>query len=80
MKYRLLIASGVLLAALANAAAQTNPAPPAKPKTGHEAYLARLHACSAEWKSDKAAGKQPAGMKWPKFWSDCDKRMKAQGM
>ena len=47
---------------------------------GREAYLARLHACSAEWKADKANGTRPAGMKWPQFWHECDQRMKAKGM
>ena len=31
--------------------------------------------CSAEWKDAKAAGKTTA-LKWPKFWSDCNKRLK----
>jgi len=34
--------------------------------------------CSAEWKEMKAAGKTSA-LKWPKFYSDCNKRLKAQG-
>jgi len=36
----------------------------------------RRQKCSAEWKDAKAAGKT-AGMKWPKFYSDCNKRLKA---
>ncbi len=32
--------------------------------------------CSAEWKEMKAAGKTSA-LKWPKFYSDCNKRLKA---
>lgn len=47
---------------------------------GKQAYLARLHACSADWKTMKAEGKRPAGMKWPQFWHECDQRKKAQGM
>ena len=31
--------------------------------------------CSAEWKEMKAAGKTSA-LKWPKFYSDCNKRLK----
>ena len=27
-----------------------------------------------------AAGKVQAGMTWPQYWSDCDKRKKAAGM
>jgi hypothetical protein len=73
-------------AAPATAAPAATPAPAttAKPAPtgsgGRQAMIARERACGAEWKSDKAAGKIPAGMKWPQYWSDCDKRKKAQGM
>ena len=33
-----------------------------------------------EGKMDKAEGKVPAGQKWPQFWSECNKRKKAEGM
>ena len=46
-------------------------------QTGH---LARLHACSADWKTLKASGKRPEGLKWPQFWHECDVRKKAEGM
>ena len=51
-----------------------------KPTGGHEAEVARERACGKEWKADKAAGKIAQGMTWPKYWSECDKRKKAQGM
>ena len=35
----------------------------------------RMAKCSAEWKEMKAAGKT-SGLTWPKFWSDCNKRLK----
>ena len=38
----------------------------------------RRKKCSAEWKEMKAAGKTSA-WKWPKFWSDCNKRLKQGG-
>jgi hypothetical protein len=47
---------------------------------GRQAYLARLHACSAEWKALKASGKRPEGLHWPQFWHECDVRKKAEGM
>jgi len=47
---------------------------------GRQAYLARLHACSADWKTLKASGKRPEGLKWPQFWHECDVRKKAEGM
>jgi hypothetical protein len=67
-------------AAPASAPAPATTAKPATGLTGRQAMIARERACGAEWKSDKAAGRIPAGMKWPQFWSECDKRKKAQGM
>ncbi len=63
-------------------AATTKMAPAAtkKPTDGRQAEYARERACAADWKADKAAGKVPAGMTWPKYWSECDKRKKAAGM
>jgi len=51
-----------------------------KPADGRQAEYARERACGADWKADKAAGKVPAGMTWPKYWSECNKRKKAAGM
>ncbi len=52
-----------------------------KPATGgRAAMIARERACGAEWKAAKAAGTRPPGMKWPQYWSVCDKRKKAEGM
>ena len=67
------------------AAEKTAPPPPGAPaaKTGspgRQAYLARLHACSADWKTLKASGKRPEGLHWPQFWHECDMRKKAEGM
>jgi uncharacterized protein (DUF2237 family) len=38
----------------------------------------RRKKCAAEWKEAKAAGKT-AGQKWPKFYSECNKRLKGGG-
>jgi len=62
------------------AGAATTTAKPATGSPGQQARIARQRACGAEWKADKAAGKIQPGMKWPQYWSDCDKRKKAQGM
>jgi hypothetical protein len=51
-----------------------------KPADPQEAEHARERACAADWKAAKAAGRVPAGMTWPSYWSDCDKRKKAAGM
>ncbi len=47
---------------------------------GRAAEVARERACAADWKADKAAKKVAADMKWPQYWSECDKRKKAAGM
>jgi hypothetical protein len=44
---------------------------------GRAAATARQRECGAEWKADKAAGKIADGMKWPQYWSECNKRKKA---
>jgi len=63
------------------AAAPAAAAPAAKPvSAGRQAMIARERACGAEWKADKAAGKIPTGQKWPQYWSECNKRKKAEGM
>jgi hypothetical protein len=56
------------------------PATAKKPADGRQAEYARERACGADWKADKAAGKVPTGMAWPKYWSECNKRKKAAGM
>ena len=59
----------------ANAEMATAPQPKAKSgMTGAE----RRKKCGDEWKEAKAAGKT-GGLKWPKFYSDCNKRLKAGG-
>jgi hypothetical protein len=77
--------TGAAPAAAAPAPATAAPAPAAgaKPATGlsgRQAMIARERACGAEWKADKAAGRIPAGQKWPQYWSACNTRKKAQGM
>jgi hypothetical protein len=66
--------------AAAPATTMAKPATASKPKDGRQAEYARERACGQDWKADKAAGKVLAGMKWPQYWSECDKRKKAMGM
>jgi hypothetical protein len=66
------------------AAAQTAQPAPAKkeatkPSAGVTAMRERQKKCGAEWKEAKAAGKVEKGMTWPKYWSACNKRLKAGG-
>ena len=73
-----------------NASAQTTTSAPAKPASdakttkttkapsaGVTAMRERQKKCGAEWKEAKAAGKIEKGMKWPQYWSACNKRLKA---
>ena len=66
------------------AAAKADPKKPAvagkrEPTPGQLAAWARMRSCGADWQAKKAADKLPAGAKWPQFWSDCNKRLKAKG-
>jgi hypothetical protein len=85
-----LLAAGLMAAPLPyltpTAAAQTTAAPEQKktkvkkPLTpGQIAARERLKKCGAEWREAKAAGKIEKGMKWPKYWSACNKHLKAGG-
>ncbi len=74
-------ASAALAATLALVFAGTVPAaaqtkPKQEPTAAQLAARERLSKCSAEWKQAKAGGKTEAGMKWPKFWSACNARLK----
>lgn len=48
-----------------------------EPSAGQLAARERQKKCAAEWKDAKASGKTEKGSSWPKFWSDCNKRLKA---
>lgn len=79
-----LIASPLSLAGAsaqsATPAATAKPAKPKKPPTaGQLAARERAKKCGAEWKAAKAAGKTEKGETWPKYWSACNKRLKAAG-
>jgi hypothetical protein len=48
-----------------------------EPSAGQLAARERQKKCAAEWKEANTAGKTEKGATWPKFWSDCNKRLKA---
>ncbi|HZD92251.1 MAG TPA: hypothetical protein VE224_19315 [Pseudolabrys sp.] len=83
-----MLAAGLLAAALPASAAQvalpTTITLAAKQKSkkpptpAQLAFRARQKKCGAEWRAAKAAGKTN-GMKWPQFWSACNKRLKGGG-
>jgi hypothetical protein len=62
----------VIIAPVEHAYAEMRTAP--KDKSGMSGSERRKK-CAAEWKEAKAAGKT-AGQKWPKFYSECNKRLK----
>lgn len=49
------------------------------PSPGQLAARERMKECGAEWRSQKEAGKIPAGETWPRYWSACNTRLKAAG-
>lgn len=78
-----LIAAGLLAAPLPSFAQTTTPTtteakkPKRTPTPGQLAARERQKKCAAEWKQAKADGKVEKGMKWPQYWSACNKRLKA---
>lgn len=76
-----ILAAGLVTALPATsvlAAAKSKDAPAAA-TGGRAAALERQRKCGAEWKEAKAAGKIEKGKTWPKYWSECNKRLKAAG-
>jgi hypothetical protein len=71
------VATTIIIIPVNQASAEMATAPQPKTKSGTSG-AERRKTCSAEWKAAKAAGKT-GGLKWPKFYSDCNKRLKAQG-
>jgi hypothetical protein len=71
---RLALATALSLSVAAPALAATMPKK--EPTAGQLAARERRHTCSAEWKAAKAEHKVDKDMKWPKFWSACNKRLK----
>jgi hypothetical protein len=87
---RIVLAAALAASVSTAAIAQTTPAPSTTPTPaaatakkpasgGLAAARERQKKCGVEWKEAKAAGKVEKGMTWPKFWSACNKRLKAAG-
>ena len=70
--------------AAAPAAPVAKPAAAAKPAShlpgAQSPAMAAMHdrqrKCGQMWQADKAAGKIPAGQKWPQYWSACNTKLK----
>lgn len=61
---------------LAGAAHATEMKPKKEPTAAQLAARERMAKCSAEWKEAKAGGKLAKDAKWPKYWSECNARLK----
>jgi hypothetical protein len=46
-----------------------------EPTAGQMAARERMRKCAGEWKEAKAKG-ATGGLKWPKYWSRCNARLK----
>ncbi|MBB3020589.1 hypothetical protein FHR70_003675 [Microvirga lupini] len=68
------LAAVVTFALTGPAAAETKPKK--EPSAAQVAARERMSKCSLEWKEAKAGGKVGKDMKWPAFWSACNKRLK----
>jgi len=67
-------AMALSMAGAAEAAAEMKPKK--QPTAAQMAARERMSKCSAEWKEAKAGGKLAKDAKWPKFWSECNMRLK----
>ena len=74
-----LAATATIILPVERAAAEMAPAKEKTKKKSDDksgmSFNDRRKKCSAEWKEMKAAGNTSA-LKWPKIWSDCNKRLK----
>jgi hypothetical protein len=73
-------AAPAMAPAMTPAQAMPAGAPKKAPSAGQMAARERQKTCSAEWQAAKAGGKMAPGMKWPKFWSECNTRLKAKSV
>lgn len=69
-----LAALALSMASAVRAAAEVKPKK--EPTAAQAAARERMSKCSVEWKEAKAGGKLAKDAKWPKFWSECNTRLK----
>jgi NAD(P)H-hydrate repair Nnr-like enzyme with NAD(P)H-hydrate epimerase domain len=70
----LVAATALSMAGSVQAATATKPRK--EPTAAQLAARERMGKCSVEWKEAKTGGKLDKDAKWPKFWSECNKRLK----
>ena len=79
------VSAGLLVAPLPMTSSYAQETKAAQPKAtkkraagGQTAARERQKKCGAEWREAKKAGTVAKNATWPKFWSECNKRLKAQ--
>ncbi|WP_457092707.1 hypothetical protein [Microvirga sp. P5_D2] len=70
------LATAMTLSVAATVQAAGEAKPKKEPTAAQLAARERMTKCSAEWKEAKVSKKLESGMKWPKFWSACNTRLK----
>ena len=70
------LAAAMALSITGVAQAATEAKPKKEPTAAQLAARERMSKCSVEWKEAKAGGKLAKDAKWPKFWSECNTRLK----
>jgi len=70
------VAMALSMAGAVEAAGDTKPK--REPTPAQTAARERMAKCSLEWKDAKASGKLEKDANWPKFWSACNTRLKAE--
>ena len=70
------LAAAMALSMAGAAQAATGTKPKKEPTAAQLVARERMGKCSVEWREAKAGGRIEKGMKWPQFWSACNKRLK----
>lgn len=70
------LAAAMALSVAGPVQAATETKPKKEPTAGQLAARERMAKCSVEWKEAKAKGSVAKDAKWPKFWSECNTRLK----
>ena len=70
------VAIALSLAGAGQAAGEVKPK--REPTPAQAAARERMAKCSLEWKDAKAGGKLQKDASWPKFWSECNTRLKSE--
>jgi hypothetical protein len=68
--------AAMAFAVIGTAPAIAQPKPKKEPTAAQLAARERMSKCSLEWKEARAGGKLAKDVKWPKFWSECNTRLK----